>query len=180
MIRLFAGIDLPEDVKEHIYTLRGGVHGAKWVNKENLHVTLRFIGNIDETDAEYLHANFCRIQARAFNLALTQVGFFATGSQIRHLWTGVSNFNDLDFLHDKIDTIVQRHNLGADTHKFHAHVTIAKLRGASEEDVFKFLAYNNLFRTREFRVDKITLFSSHPHHDGIGSYYRAEAEYPLY
>lgn len=180
MIRLFAGIELPEDVKDHLYSLRGGVFGARWVEKDNLHLTLRFIGNVDENDAEYLHDDFCRIQAPAFDLALTQVGFFANGSQMRHLWAGVSNYNALDFLHDKIDYIVQRHGLGIDKHKFHAHATLAKLRGTPEEDVFKFLSYHNLFRTRDFHVDKITLFSSHPHHDGNGSYYRVEAEYPLF
>lgn len=180
MIRLFAGIELPENIKEQLYSLRGGVPNAKWVEKDNLHITLRFIGNIDEDDANYLHDSFSQIQAPAFDLAMTQVGFFASGLQMRHLWAGVSNFYPLDFLHDKLDSVVNRHGLGPDNHKFHAHATLAKLRGTSVEDVHKFLEYNNLFRSENFYVDHFTLFSSHPRTDGDGSYYRVEAQYPLF
>ena len=180
MIRLFAGIDLPEHIKDQVYSLRGGVPNALWVARDNLHITLRFIGNVDEHEADDLHTSLMQISAPAFMLSMTQVGYFANGSQMRHLWTGVSNYGALDFLHDKIDSVVRRHRLGTDKHKFHAHATIAKLRGTPEEEVFKFLSYHNLFRSDEFYVDRFTLFSSHPHHDGNGSYYQKEAEYPLY
>lgn len=180
MIRLFAGIEFPENIKEQLYSLRGGVPGAVWTERENLHITLRFIGNIDEDDAGYLHDGLAQIQAPAFSLAMTQVGFFATGSQMRHLWAGVSYYQPLDFLHDKIESVVNRHGLGADKHKFHAHATLAKLYGTTAEDVQKFIEYNNLFRSDEFYIDHFTLFSSHPRTDGDGSYYRVEAQYPLF
>ncbi len=180
MIRLFAGIELPENIKEQLYALRGGVPNARWTEKDNLHITLRFIGNIDEHEANYLHDGFSQIQAPAFDLSMAQVGFFASGAQMRHLWAGVSNYNALDFLHDKIESVISRHGLGADKHKFHAHVTLAKLRGTTAEDVQKFLSYHSLFRSDNFYVDHFTLFSSHPHHDGNGSYYRVEAQYPLF
>lgn len=63
MIRLFAGIELPENIKEQLYALRGGVPNAKWVEKDNLHITLRFIGNIDEDDANDLHDGFMQLRA---------------------------------------------------------------------------------------------------------------------
>ncbi|MBS6473561.1 MAG: RNA 2',3'-cyclic phosphodiesterase [Acetobacter sp.] len=157
MIRLFAGIEFPENIKDQLYSLRGGVPGAVWTERENLHITLRFIGNIDEDDAGYLHDGLAQIQAPAFSFAMTQVGFFATGSQMRHLWAGVR-----------------------DKHKFHAHATLAKLYGTTAEDVQKFIEYNNLFRSDEFYIDHFTLFSSHPRTDGDGSYYRVEAQYPLF
>ncbi len=75
MIRLFAGIDFPEHIQEQLYSLRGGVPGASWKPKENLHITLRFIGNVDEADADYIHEGFMQIRAPAFNLQMTQVGF---------------------------------------------------------------------------------------------------------
>ena len=143
-------------------------------------VKMRFIGNIDENDAEYLHDGFSQIQAPAFDLQMAQVGFFANGMQMRHLWAGVSNYQALDFLHDKLESVVSRHGLGADKHKFHAHCTLAKLRGTTAEDVQKFIEYNNLFRSESFYIDHFTLFSSHPRSDGDGSYYRVEAQYPLF
>ena len=66
MIRLFAGIELPEDIKDQLYALRGGVPNAKWVERDNLHITLRFIGNIDEDVAADLHEGFMQIKAPAF------------------------------------------------------------------------------------------------------------------
>lgn len=180
MIRLFVGIELPENIKEQLYSLRGGVPNARWVEKENLHITLRFIGNIDEDDANYLHDSFAQIQAPAFELTMAQVGFFANGMQMRHLWAGVSNYQALDFLHDKLNSVVTRHGLGTDKHKFHAHSTLANLRGTSVEDVHKFLEYNNLFRSEPFYADHFTLFSSHKRSSGDGSYYRVEAQYPLF
>lgn len=180
MIRLFAGIEFPEHIKDQLYSLRGGVPGATWTEKDNLHITLRFIGNVDEHDANDLHDGFMQIQAPAFNLQMTQVGFFATGSQMRHLWTGVNYYQPLDFLHDKIESVINRYKLGSDKHKFHAHSRLAKLHGTTPEDVQKFIEYHNLFRSDEFYVDHFTLFSSHKRTDGDGSYYRAEAEYPLF
>ncbi len=180
MIRLFAGIELPDNIKDELYALRGGVPGAKWTERDNLHITLRFIGNIDEDDANDLHDGFMQIQAPAFSLSMTQVGFFATGAQIRHLWAGVSYYQPLDFLHDKIESVINRYGLGADPRKFHAHATLAKLNGTTAEDVQRFIEYNNLFHSEEFTVDHFTLFSSHKRSDGDGSYYRAEAEYPLF
>lgn len=78
MIRLFAGIELPENIKEQLYALRGGVPNAKWVEKDNLHITLRFIGNIDEDDANDLHDGFMQLRAPAFDLQMAQVGFLQT------------------------------------------------------------------------------------------------------
>ena len=181
MIRLFAGIELPDHIKDQLYALRGGVPNAVWTERDNLHITLRFIGNIDEHDAEYLHDGFAQIQAPAFDLEMAQVGFFANGTQMRHLWAGVSTFRALDFLHDKLESVAVRHGLGPDKHKrFHAHCTLAKLRGTTAEDVQEFIEYHNLFRSDTFSVDHFTLFSSHPRTDGDGSYYRVEAQYPLF
>ena len=180
MIRLFAGIELPENIKEQLYALRGGVPNAKWVEKDNLHITLRFIGNIDEDDANDLHDGYMQPRAPVFDLHMAQGGAFANGLQMRHLWAGVSNYQALDFLHDKLESVVSRHRLPPDKHKFHAHCTLAKLYGTGVEDVHKFLEYNNLFRSPEFHIDHFTLFSSHPRTDGDGSYYRVEAQYPLF
>ncbi|MCQ2914213.1 MAG: RNA 2',3'-cyclic phosphodiesterase [Alphaproteobacteria bacterium] len=181
MIRLFAGIDFPEHIQEQLYSLRGGVPGASWKPKENLHITLRFIGNVDEADADYIHEGFMQIRAPAFNLQMTQVGFFATGSQMRHLWTGVNYYQPLDFLHDKIENVLNRYKIPLDKHKFHAHATLATLRGTTPEDVQKFIEYNNLFKSDEFYVDHFNLYSSHKKTRGEeGSYYKIEAQYPLF
>ncbi len=179
MIRLFVGLELPEDIKEHVYNLRGGIPNTRWLNKENLHLNLRFIGDIEESDANYLHDYLAQINFHAFDLSLTQVGLFTQGNQPKHLWVGVDNYHILDDLSARIENAVQKSGQPNIARKFHAHTTIAKFRGANWDKIQEFIAFHNLFRTRPFRVNHFTLFSSHPHHNGGGSFYRVEAQYPL-
>lgn len=179
MIRLFSGIELPEDVAEQVYSLRGGVPLAKWIDKEKLHLPLRFFGNIQEDIGEHIHDALTRMRFPAFQLMLTQLGYFDTGNVPHHLWVGVDNFAILDDLAGKIDTIATNCGLPPDRFRFHAHVTIASLKGTSMNEVGQFIAGNNLFKTRPFDVNYITLFSSHAREDGSGKNYRVEARYPL-
>ncbi len=179
MIRLFVGLELPEDIQEHVYSLRGGIPNTTWVNKENLHMNLRFIGNIEESDADYLHDYLAQINFHAFNLALTQVDLFTQGIQPKHLWVGVDNYHVLDDLAARIENAAQKAGLQKADRKFHAHTTIAKFHGAPMDKIQEFVAYHNLFKTRHFYVDKFTLFSSNHKHDSEGPFYRIETQYPL-
>lgn len=179
MIRLFVGLELPEDIKEHIYTLRGGVPNAHWIKKENLHLDLRFIGEVEEPMAADIHASLSRIRAPAFGLAFTEIGIFSTGNDPRDLWTGVSNYTELDILRNKIDKAVSFCGVPPDRHKFHAHVRIAKLKGTSMVDAQEYIAHNNLFHTKDYTVEYFTLFSTHHHQNGEGAFYQVEARYAL-
>ncbi len=179
MIRLFVGLELPDDIKDQVYSLRGGVPMARWVDKEKLHLNLRFLGNIQENTAQNFHDQLCQLRFNAFNLALAQVGYFATGDEPHHLWVGVNYYQALDDLSAKIDKIARDCGINNDRFKFHAHVSLASLHGTSLDEVMKFVSANNLFRTREFKVYYFTLFSSHARENGEGKYYRIEARYPL-
>lgn len=179
MIRLFTAIELPEEIQEQVYSLRGGVPLARWVDKEKLHLTLHFIGNIQEDIADEIHYEMTHLRFPSFNLALTEVGYFETAGVPHHIWVGVSYYQALDDLSAKIARICEQHGVQNDRFKFHAHVTLASLHGTTMDDVHKFIAMNNLFRTPEFQVYYFTLFSSHARAAGEGKYYRIEARYPL-
>ncbi len=179
MIRLFVGIELPEEIKEQVYNLRGGIPSTRWLNKENLHLALRFIGNIDEDEANYIHDYLSQVNFHAFDLALTQVGLFTQGNQPKHLWVGVDNYHILDDLSARIENAVQKAGQPHSVKRFHAHTTIAKFKGAHWDKIQEFIAFHNLFKSSYFRVNHFTLFSSHPHHEGTGSFYRVEARYHL-
>ncbi len=179
MIRLFVGLELPPDIQEQTYNLRGGIPHTRWLNKENLHLNLRYIGDVEESDANYIHDYLSQVNFHAFDLALTQVGLFTQGHQPKHLWVGVDNYHILDDLSERIENAVQRAGQPRSPRKFHAHTTIAKFKGASWDKIQEFISYHNLFRTPQFRVNHFTLFSSHPHHKGIGSFYRVESRYYL-
>lgn len=179
MIRLFTGIELPENVQNQLYSLRGGLPMAKWVAKEKLHLTLRFIGNIHEDVGNNIHDELCRLRFPAFNLSLTELGYFETGGIPHHVWCGVNYYQALDDLSYKIDTILRNNGVQNDRFRFHAHVSLASLYGTSISDVMTYISQNNLFRSDEFKVYYFTLFSSHARQNGEGKHYRVEARYPL-
>lgn len=179
MIRLFVGLELPENIANQVYSLHGGVPLAKWVDKEKLHLNLCFLGNIQEDIADNIHDKLCQLRVKAFNLSLSQVGYFATGDQPHHLWVGVNYYQALDELSTKIKKIAYDCKAPDDRFKFHAHVSIASLKGTTMDDVFRFVSQNNLFKTDSFPVYYFTLFSSHARENGEGKYYRIEARYPL-
>lgn len=179
MIRLFVGLDIPNDVKDQVYSLRGGIPNTRWIDKENYHMVLRFIGNVTESDADRINEELMHVKFDSFNLSLKTLGTFKTGSYLRAMWLGVNNFNVLDALNDRIESAVSRAGISKDVRKFHAHVKIAKFNNANPEKVNEYIMYNNLFKTREFKVCYFCLFSSHQNKDGNGSFFKVEKSYPL-
>lgn len=180
MIRLFVGIDLPDEIKEQLYTLRGGLSGAKWRGTDRMHLTLRFIGNIPEHVADEILRELRYIRFPAFHLSLKGIGYFDVGDIPHHLWAGVDNEKILTELHDKINAAIKRAGGGDQADfKFLPHVTLAKLQGSTMDDVFKYIAQNNLFHSDDFLVDSFSLFVSRARENGEGKYYTAEENYPL-
>ena len=103
MLRLFVALDLPEPVRARLAMLQGGIPGARWIKPENFHVTLRFVGEVDDPVASDLDAALGRIAAPPFRLALQGVGHFGTERRPEALWAGVERVEALQFLRDKVD-----------------------------------------------------------------------------
>lgn len=177
MIRLFVGLDLPQDLRDALERLGGGIPGARWLPAENFHVTLRFIGEVDEDDAADLHEALAAVRAPAFDLEVAGFGAFQNGHRTHSLWAGVERTPPLMHLHEKVDRALVRAGLPPERRKYMPHITIAKLKGAPVHKVQDFIAHNNLFRHGPVPVEHFTLFSSTLGRSGAT--YTAEAEYPL-
>lgn len=177
MIRLFVGLELPEDVRHALAGLCGGVPGADWVAPESMHLTLRFIGDVTEADAEDAHDALMRVRAPGFDLSLHGVGHFSTGEELRALWAGVDRSEPLAQLRRNVDSALVRMGFPPEERRWRPHVTLARCGGASVLRAQAFLAHNALFRAGPFRVGHFTLFSSLRHSGGPS--YVAEAEYAL-
>jgi len=177
MIRLFVGLELPEDVRHALAGLCGGVPGADWVAPESMHLTLRFIGDITEADAEDAHDALMRVRAPGFDLSLQGVGHFSTGDELRALWAGVARNEPLAQLRRNVDSALVRMGFPPEERRWRPHVTLARCGGASVLRAQPFLAHHALFRAGPFRVGHFTLFSSLRHSGGAS--YVAEAEYAL-
>jgi RNA 2',3'-cyclic 3'-phosphodiesterase len=176
MIRLFTAVEIPESVRLRLTLLQGGVPGARWQPAENLHLTLRFIGEVDEPTASDIDAVLGALDVPAFEMSLKGVGQFG-GKEGRALWAGVAANPALTHLTAKIESALQRMGLPAETRKFTPHVTLARLRDAPLAKVQEFLAAHSLFDSGQFPVRAFTLFSSHQ--TPKGSLYRPERVYPL-
>src|SRR5436305_12787539 len=107
MIRLFVALDLPEDIRARLLALQGGVPGARWSTNEQLHLTLRFIGEVDGNVAHDVDDALAVIREPPFSLELSGVGEFG-GKKPRALWAGVKTNDALLHLQRKIETARQR------------------------------------------------------------------------
>ncbi len=175
-MRLFVALALPVPVAQSLMLIRGGVPGARWQTSEQLHLTLRFIGEVDGRDAAMLDDALAAIHAPAFDLQLHAVGQFGN-KQPHSLWAGVRKNELLEHLQRKVDNAIRRVGQPQDAHKFMPHVTLARLRHSEPGKVLEWLTHHALYTSAEFPVGAFSLYSSKLTSDG--SIYRIEQDYPL-
>lgn len=176
MPRLFAALEIPRDAALSLSLLRGGLPGARWIDVENYHLTLRFIGDVSGHVADEIANALDRVHRRSFDIHLSGVDAF--GSKKPHsIYAGVSSSPDLAALQGEIDRLCTRAGSPADPRKFVPHVTLARLRNASDRDVANYLSGRGNFSTMPFKVGRFVLMSSR---DSIGGGpYVVEEAWPL-
>ena len=176
-MRLFVGIALPEDIRARLSGLQQGVPGARWVDPDNLHLTLRFIGEVDNVQAHDLDAALVQIRGARFGMTLAGVGRFGQGRKSRALWIGVEPVPELGRLRRRVEQAVQAAGFAPEGRKFKPHVTLARLKGDPGHWLHDHLAQHAAFRAESFEVCEFVLFSSLLAQ--AGATYMAEAIYPL-
>ncbi|WP_173933583.1 RNA 2',3'-cyclic phosphodiesterase [Chelativorans sp. Marseille-P2723] len=176
MPRLFIALEIPRDAALSLSLLRGGLPGARWVDVENYHLTLRFIGDVEGHVADEIAHALDRVQRPAFSLTLSGVGAF--GQKKPHsIWAGAAPSPDLQALQGEIERICQRIGLPADPRKFTPHVTLARLKNVSPRDVAAYLSARGNFSAAPFTVSRFVLMSSR---DSVGGGpYVVEEAWPL-
>jgi len=175
-MRLFVALAIPDPVAQSLMLIQGGVPGARWQTREQLHLTLRFIGEVDGRDAAMLDDALAGIVAPAFSLQLHGVGQFGN-KQPHALWAGVRKNPALEHLQMKVDNAIRRVGQPRDAHKFAPHITLARLRQPEMGKLTQWLAHNALYNSPEFAIDAFHLYSSKLSQDG--SRYRIEQSYFL-
>src|SRR4030088_2472263 len=176
MLRLFVGIEFPPELKLHLSMLETVIPGARWVDPGNFHLTLRFIGEVDEGVAADIDDALGRLRARRFTLQLAGTGVFG-GERPRALWGGVERQPELVSLRDKIEQALIRIGLDPEPRKFAPHVTLARLRDPALDMLAEFLAANAQFRAPPLPVEHFSLIASFL--TKAGSIYEDQADYPL-
>ncbi|GAA4124055.1 RNA 2',3'-cyclic phosphodiesterase [Aminobacter aganoensis] len=176
MPRLFTALEIPRDAALSLSLLRGGLSGARWIDVENYHLTLRFIGDVEGHVADEIVEALDRVDKPGFPLTLTGVGAF--GQKKPHaVWAGVTPSPELNALQAEIERICKRLGVPSDPRKFTPHVTLARLRNTSPLDVAHYLSARGNFATLPFRVGRFVLMSSR---DSVGGGpYIVEEAWPL-
>ncbi len=177
MIRLFVGLAVPEAAAEGLAPLTGGVPGARWSAAENLHITLRFAGEITESAAEDLDSALTAVSVPAFDVTLAGVGAFGDHLAPHVLWAGIEASEILTRLHGRCETAARRAGLKPDTRAWKPHVTLAYLGDTEPSRVAAWTSAHNLLRVPPFRVEAFGLYSSWRTRGG--PVYRLERRYPL-
>jgi len=176
MPRLFTGLEIPKDIADSLSLLRGGLPGARWVAPENYHVTLRFIGDVDDAVAHEVESLLGRIHRGPFELRIGGLTSFG-GKKPRAVVATVAASQSLIEAQAEQERMMQRIGLEPEGRKYTPHVTLARLRDTSSRSVAEYLSSRGHFQTRSFPISRFVLFSSRA--SVGGGPYVVEASYPL-
>lgn len=175
MPRLFSAIEIPRDIAERLTLLRAGLTGARWIDPENYHVTLRFIGDVDGITARDFTQALGDIVARPFEVRLNGLGSFG-GDKPRAIFAGIAPSDELESLRRANERAAREAGLAPEARNFKPHVTLARLRGARAEAVAAYLERQGGIG-ESFIVRRFVLYSSR--NSVGGGPYVVEAAYPL-
>jgi 2'-5' RNA ligase len=176
MPRLFTGLELPANVGRSLAMLRGGLPGARWIEPENYHITLRFIGDVDDRVAEDVALLLGEVNRRGFELRLDRIAAFG-GRKPRAVIACVPPVPALLDLQAEHERIMRRIGLDPEARKYTPHVTLARLRQSSSRQVADYLAQCGPFRSLPFQISRFVLYSARA--SVGGGPYVVEAGYPL-
>jgi 2'-5' RNA ligase len=167
MPRIYVALDLPEDVAEQVERLCVGLPDVRWSDPDDLHITLRFIGEVDEPTYEEIGEGLAHVTAPPFEVQLQGIGHFPPRGDPTTLWIGLAPSEGLQLLKRKVDRQLASLGVAPDPRKYAPHLTIARVRGGLPENrLGSFLKRLSLYRSEPFAVSGFTLYSSLLRADG--------------
>ena len=176
MHRLFVAIRPPEPIRDLLIDMMGGRADFRWLDEEQLHLTLRFIGEVERSVADDLAAALTRIRAADFELRVSGVGRFEQRSS-GALWAGIEPKAPVAALAAKIERVCQQVGLQAEHRAFHPHITLARWKGRRTHEVQGFLERVGALASEPFHVTEFILFESRLSRHG--AHYEEVATYAL-
>ena len=176
MHRLFVALPLPEDVRDLLVDAMDDSPELRWVPDDNLHLTLRFIGEVERPLADDVAHALQQVRCDRFDLRLTGVGQFAQRNG-GALWAAVEPRDPIAALAAKVERACQSAGLEPERRAFHPHVTIARWNRRSAGAAQDFLERNRALRSNPFTAECFTLFESRLSRHG--AHYEEVSSYPL-
>lgn len=177
MPRLFVALDLPENIQERLSSLCCGLPGARWLEPDHMHLTLRFIGDVHSSLFRDVAEALTEVRSETFLLQLEGIGFFPPRGKPRVVWVGIRKNEQLVQLRNRIESVLAQAGLQPEGRKYSPHITLARLKNTPSSKVASYLSHNGMFVTEEFQAKEFLLYSSVLNSKGAKHY--IEAEYPL-
>ena len=165
MPRLFTGLEIPTRIVTRLSMMRGKLAGARWIDPENFHITLRFAGDIDDLQARAFAAELGEIAFESFEVAIEGLGSFG-GNKPRALFAGVRMTEPIERLQKAHERAARRAGLPPETRNFTPHITLARLKDTKPGAVAEYLSYYGGLFAEPFRVSEFVLFSSRANQGG--------------
>lgn len=177
--RLFVGLRPPRDIRAALIEIMGGIGGARWQRDDQLHLTVRYIGEVDRRTADDIALALSRLPTEAIAIALNGVGRFAKQGRTDTVWAGITPGDALARLHRKVDHAMAGLGLPSETRAYLPHITLARLPRsfAAEQDIDAFIAAHAGLSSAPFAFGHLTLFESELTRDGAA--YHVVERWPL-
>ena len=176
MHRLFVALRPPRDMRARLLSLMGGVPGARWQSDDQLHLTLRFIGEVDAPQADDIAAALGTVDRPRPTIALQGAGCFDRKGHVHSLWAGIAPDDALSQLHERVDRALVRAGVAPEQRAVKPHVTLARL-GRQAGPIEPFLRRIAGLASPHAAIDAFILFESRLGRDGAS--YEAIVRYPL-
>lgn len=162
MPRLFTALEIPGDIALALSLKRGGLHGARWIDPENYHITLSFIGDVPQRTAREIVDSLGDFEGfDPVEICLEHLDAFG-GDKPRSIFARVQANPELAMLKSTLDAALWRAGIRPEKRKYVPHVTLARLRGASSLEVADYLEGNATVAPLRFTANRFVLFSSKP------------------
>ncbi len=167
MQRLFIALDMPPNITSSLNILCQGIRGARWVNTDQFHLTLCFIGKKSIDLQREIELALNQVSEPSIDIRLRGIGYFPPRGPIKVLWAGLDPDPLLQTLQRKITASLTNLSVDFEKRKFLPHVTLARFRKPpSISHMTDFFTSHSLFTTQKFTVSQFHLYSSHLRQDG--------------
>ncbi len=177
MIRLFVAIDIPEMIRKEVDGLGRSIPNARAIPADQLHLTLKFIGEVEGSRLLDIRDALSEIILPKFSLSLQGVGTFPPRGEPRILWAGVAVAERTTALRNSIERSLAAIDIPRDKKKFTPHLTLARLKNCPIRHLQQFLAGNAFFQSSEFPVEGFHLYRSQL--TPKGALHSLDSSYPL-
>ena len=165
MHRLFVACIPAVEERRTLLDIMGGLEGARWQTDQQLHLTTRFIGDVDSSAAERIADHLAGLRARRFDLSLNGVGYFEKRGKAHTLWAGIAPAEPAAALHRKIDRALVSLGLPPEQRAYRPHITIARL-ALPVVALSPFLQAHAGLTSASYPVERLALFESLPTAEG--------------